>query len=126
MLQPLNLGRIEPERWAAHEIVKIPDGYALEVDARKTSGKDYNYAYALEKGWLSGRYKWLQPAVDNLESELPYYVEIEIQKLVDALEKKYVAIRMIGKKDFTMLQYPAGAVDPITGKKIGGRFIQKL
>ena len=110
---------------AAHEIIKIKDGYALEVDARKTSGKDYNYAYALEKGWLK-EYKWLQPAVDSLESELEGYIEREIQKLVDALDKKYVTVRMIGKRDYTMLQYPAGTVDPITGKKIGGRFVRKL
>lgn len=112
---------------AAHIIVPIDEGYSLQVDARKTSGKDYNYAYALELGHLS-HYAWLQPAVDDLESELKFYVENKLEEFIDGLERgrTWTKFRTKGNEEYTMVRHPAGAKDPVTGKSIGGTYSRKL
>jgi len=112
---------------AAHRVTATHDGWALKVDARETSGKDYNYAYALEMGWLSGKYQWLQPAVDSMEDELVLYVEKEIENYLERAERysRSMFEKRTGEQ-YVMLRHPKGAKDPFTGESIGGRYFRKL
>jgi len=116
-----------------HIIEPTDDGWKLTVDATihgtaTWKGKAYNYAYALEQGWLSSKYKWIEPTVDKTEDDLVYYVENSIQKLIDSIEEGLISERKTSSlgKQYTMLRYPSGSIDPISGKKIGGRFVRKL
>ena len=116
-----------------HEIRPTENGWTLEVDATTHGnamwkGKPYNYAYALEEGWLSPKYKWLEPIIQRTETDLIYAVEKSIDKLVKSLDEGYTISRLTSTKGkgYTMLRHPAGAIDPITGKKIGGNYFKKL
>ena len=112
---------------ASHIIIPIDEGYALDVDARRTSGKDFNYGYALELGEFS-EYAWLQPAVDQLEPELQFYVENKLQEFIDNIEsgKSWTIFKTKKDEEYVMLRHPAGTKDPATGKSIGGRYVRKL
>jgi len=65
----------------AHFIEPLEDGWRLRVDVTETSDKDYNYAWALERGWLS-QYAWIMPALDVLEAELPGRLDKALQEAI--------------------------------------------
>jgi len=105
---------------ASHFIEPTHDGWRLRVDPREASGKPFNYAYALEKGHLR-HYAWIAPALSHFEGELDGRINNAFKEF---FKKQGVTTKHFqGGKERTVVRHPAGAVDPITGERIGGRFI---
>ena len=74
---------------AGHFIEPLEDGWRLRVDASETSGKSFNYAWALERGHLS-YFAWIRPALDTLEAELPGRLDTAIQNALKMGKDRFI------------------------------------